>query len=164
MSSAPSNHPNPFVTGNANAVCDLLVAQLRSEAACDGSGVFRDRATALAGTIAPVLTWVRDNKAVTLDMRQCRYTLQLGSLCILVTHGVFLARDAETGAVSKVQVPDMPAALIEPVRCYLGEIPGYDTSREWLDQRTNKPLEQHIYTMMYLAQPGPATVGSAARP
>ena len=163
MTSAPSTHTNPFVTGNADAVRDLLVAQLRSEAACDGSEVFRARATALAGTIAPVLTWVRDNKVVTLDMQQCRYTLQLGSLCVLVTHGLSLARDAETGAVSKVQVPDMPAALIEPVRCYLGEIPGYDTSREWLDQRTGKPLEQHSYTLMYVAHPCPSTVGSAAQ-
>jgi intracellular multiplication protein IcmO len=162
MTSTPSNHPNPFVTGDADALRDLLVNQLRGEAACDGFGVFRGRAVALAGTIAPVLACVRDHKGVPINMQQCRYTLQLGSLCILVTHRVFLARDAETGAVGKIQVHDMPAAVIEAVKSYLGEIPGYDTSREWLDQKSDRALEQHSYALMYLAQPHPVTAGPAA--
>lgn len=161
MTSTPLNYPNPFVTGDADALRDLLVDQLRGEAACDGFGVFRGRAIALAGTIAPVLAWVRDHKGVPMNMQQCRYTLQLGSLCILVTHRIFLAREAETGVVGKIQVSDMPAAVVEPVKSYLGEIPGYDTSREWLDQKNDKPLEQHGYALMYLAQPHPVTVGPA---
>ena len=57
-----SNTFNPFAVGNADAIGEMLSSQLGESAPGDSNQVFRDRAVALVGTLAPVLVWMRDHK------------------------------------------------------------------------------------------------------
>ena len=65
-----TNSFNPFATGNADALHELLVSQLGEAPPNDINGVFRDRAVALIGTLAPVLVWMRDHKGVSIISRR----------------------------------------------------------------------------------------------
>ena len=62
---------NAFATGNADAIRELLASQLGDAAQNDANGVFRERAVALIGTIAPVLVWLRDHKSCLLYTSRC---------------------------------------------------------------------------------------------
>lgn len=144
-----SNSFNPFATGNADAIRELLASQLGEQRAEDPNGVFRSRAIALVGTMAPVLTWMRDNKGVPINIESIRFALELRGIWKLAMRRVFELRNGTTGEVSEIQVPDIPADLIYPLQAYLGEIPGYDTSLDWNKQRTDEPFKQHGFALFY---------------
>jgi intracellular multiplication protein IcmO len=59
---------NAFAIGNADAIRELLASQLGEQQQNDPNGVFRERAAALIGTIAPVLVWLRDCKGLSLNI------------------------------------------------------------------------------------------------
>jgi len=144
-----SNTFNPFSTGNADSIRELLASQLGEQRAEDPNGVFRARAIALVGTMAPVLTWMRDNKGIPINIEKIRSALELRSIWKIATRRIFEVRDPETGRVEEIPVPDLPEDLVYPLQAYLGEIPGYDTSLDYNQQKTDKPLEQHGYALFY---------------
>lgn len=144
--------PMSFATCDADDLRDQLIDLMRRPPAADCFSVFRARAVALIGIMAPVLVWLRDHEGIPIDLDRSRDAMQLSWLCTLVTRKVFLARDAHTGAIGEHPVPAMPAGLLDPLQAYLGEIPGYDTSRRWCEQRTEKPVELHSYALFYLTR------------
>lgn len=146
---AQTNSFNPFATGNADALRELLASQLGEAPSNDANGVFRGRAVALIGTIAPVLVWMRDHKGVPIDIEKIRHMVELKSIWMLATHKVFLSLDADTNVVTEIPVRDMPANLLYPLQAYLNEIPGYDTTLPYNEQKTEKPSEQHGYAVFY---------------
>jgi len=143
---------NPFATGNADALHELLVSQLGEAPANDTNGVFRDRAVALIGTLAPVLVWMRDHKGVSINIEKIRFMVELKSIWMLAKHKVFLVRDPDTGGVGEVDAREMPADLIYPLEAYLGEIPGYDTSLPYNAQRSDEPSKQHGFAIFYFTK------------
>jgi intracellular multiplication protein IcmO len=145
-----SNTFNPFATGNADAIRELLASQLGEQTAQDSNGVFRARAVALIGTIAPVLTWMRDHRGVPISIETIRFCLELRWIWTLATHRIFMVRDPANGKITEYDVSkDMPEDIIYPMQAYLGELPGYDSSVPWNQQKDNKPSEQHGYALMY---------------
>src|SRR5271168_5419537 len=83
-----SNSFNPFAIGNADAIRELLASQLGEQRPDDPNGVFRGRAIALIGTIAPVLTWMRDNKNIPINIEKIRFALDLRVIWKLATRRV----------------------------------------------------------------------------
>jgi intracellular multiplication protein IcmO len=144
-----SNSFNPFAVGNADAIRELLVSQLGEQQSNDSNGVFRARATALIGTVAPVLTWMRDNYGVPISIETIRFCLELRWISTLARHRIFMVRNTLGGNPFEYKVPEMPEDLVYPLQAYLGELPGYDSSIEWNQQKENKPAEQHGYALMY---------------
>ena len=144
-----SNTFNPFATGNADTIRELLASQLGEQRAEDPNGVFRSRAIALIGTIAPVLTWMRDHKGMSINIEKIRFALELRGIWKLATKRLFESRNPETGEIDEVKVPDMPEDLIYPLQAYLGEIPGYDTSLDYNKQKTDEPFKQHGFALFY---------------
>src|SRR5580658_4765743 len=122
-----SNTFNPFAIGNADAIGEMLSSQLGESAPGDSNQVFRDRAVALVGTLAPVLVWMRDHKGIPINIEKIRFSLELRSIWMLATLRTFIVRDAATGRFEEIPVPDMPEDMVYPLQAYLGEIPGYDT-------------------------------------
>ncbi len=147
-----TNTFNPFATGNADALHELLVSQLGEAPANDTNGVFRDRAVALIGTLAPVLVWMRDHRNVSINIEKVRFMVELKSIWMLAKHKVFLVRDPDTNVVSEIEVPEMPADLIYPLEAYLGEIPGYDTSLPYNAQKSDEPSKQHGFAIFYFTK------------
>jgi intracellular multiplication protein IcmO len=109
----------------------------------------RFRSCRIIGTIAPVLVWMRDNKGIPIDIERIRFALDLRWIWTLATLRVFLARDAATGRVEEIAVPDMPEDAIYPLQAYLGEIPGYDTELPYNKQKTDEPSKQHGFALFY---------------
>ena len=140
---------NPFATGNADALKELLASQLGEAPANDTNGVFRERAVALIGSLAPVLVWMRDHEGVPIDIEKIRFMVELKSIWLLATQKVFVVRDPATNTVREIAVPRIPTDVVYPLQAYLGEIPGYDTSLPYNEQKTEKPLEQHGYAIFY---------------
>ncbi len=144
-----SNRFNPFAAGNADAIRELLVSQLGEQQSSDQNGVFRGRAVALIGTIAPVLAWMRDTHGIPIDIESIRFSMELRWIGVLAVHKIFLVRNREGGNPIEHRVPNIPDEILYPLQAYLGEIPGYDISVEWNQQRDTKPSEQHGFALMY---------------
>ena len=140
---------NPFATGNADALKELLASQLGEAPANDSNGVFRERAVALIGSLAPVLVWMRDHKGISVNIEKIRFMVELKSIWMLATQKIFVVRDPASNDVAEIHVPDIPTDVVYPLQAYLGEIPGYDTSLPYNEQKTEKPLEQHGYAIFY---------------
>ncbi|ARW18386.1 type IV secretory system conjugative DNA transfer family protein [Komagataeibacter europaeus] len=147
-----SNTFNPFATGNADAIREMLVSQLGEPSSNDANGVFRDRAVGLAGTIAPVLTWMRDTHGVPINIETMRYAMELRWIGTLARHRVFLIRNPGSDHPIEISVPEIPDDILYPAQAYLGELPGYDSSLAWNEQKENKPSEQHGYAKMYFTR------------
>ena len=140
---------NPLAFGNADALRELLVSQLGETSKDDTNGVFRARAVALLGTLAPALIWMRDNKGVPIDIETVRRATELPWIWTLAKSRKFRIFNRGTGEAREIDVPDMPEHLIYPLLAYLGELPGYDQSVPLDKQRSDKPSEQHGYAVMY---------------
>ena len=144
-----SNTFNPFAVGNADAIRELLISQLGEQQSNDANGVFRARATALVGTIAPVLAWMRDNHGVPISVDSIRFSMELRWVGTLAKYRIFLVRNKDGGNPIEYKVPEIPDDILYPMQAYLGEVPGYDTSVEWNQQRDSRPSEQHGFALMY---------------
>ena len=144
-----SNTFNPFSTGNADAIRELLVSQLGDFNPSDANGVFRGRAVALLGTMAPVLVWMRDHKGITINIEQIRQSLELRSIWTLATLKQFLIREPGATDPRTIAVPDIPGDLLYPLLAYLGEIPGYNIDLPYNEQKTDEPFKQHGFALFY---------------
>ena len=141
---------NPFSIGNADAIRELLASQLGDQAQNDPNGVFRERAVALIGTIAPVLVWLRDHKGVPLNIEVIRFSIELRWIWRLAMEKIVLLRDPASGAITELDVSgDIPEDITWPLRSYLGELPGYDPALPLEKQRGDEPSKQHGYAQFY---------------
>jgi len=147
-----TNSYNPFASGNADAVQELVASQLGEAPSNDANGVFRGRAVALIGTLTPVLVWMRDHKGIPIDIEKIRYMVELRSIWTLAKQKVFLIRNLDGGEPERFEVPDIPENLIYPLLAYLGEIPGYNMELPYNQQTSEKPSEQHGYAIFYFTQ------------
>ena len=95
---------NPFAIGNADAIRELLASQLGEQAQNDANGVFRERAVALIGTIAPVLVWLRDVKGLPLNIEVIRFSIELLWIWKLAKEKIVLLRDPATGSLKNLDV------------------------------------------------------------
>ncbi len=144
-----SNTFNPFAIGNADAIREMVVSQLGEPGANDSNGVFRSRAVALMGAIIPVLVWIRDHKMVPIDIERIRDALELRVIWKLAVKKRYELRDKETGAVDEIDVAEIDEEIIYPLRAYLGEIPGYDTTLDYNRQKSDEPSKQHGFARFY---------------
>lgn len=146
-----SNSFNPFATGNAEQIREMVVSQLGEQAANDTNGVFRGRAVALIGAVIPVLTWIRDNAGIPIDIEKIRDALELRAIWKLAVKGDYELRDPATGETRDIRL-ELPQDVAYPLRAYLGEIPGYDTELPYNKQRSDDPSKQHGYARMYFTE------------
>jgi len=141
---------NAFATGNADAIRELLASQLGEQSQNDPNGVFRERAVALIGTIAPVLVWLRDHKGVSLNIEVIRFSIELRWIWKLATQKIYVVRDPETGIETEIDAMDeIPEDIVWPLKAYLGELPGYDPSVPLDKQKGDEPSKQHGFAQFY---------------
>lgn len=141
---------NPFSIGNADAIRELLASQLGEQAQNDANGVFRERAVALIGTIAPVLVWLRDVKGLPLNIEVIRFSIELRWIWKLAKEKIVLVRDPGTGAIANVDVNgEIPEDIVWPLLSYLGELPGFDPDLPLDRQKGDEPSKQHGFAQFY---------------
>ena len=135
---------NPFASGNAAAIHNLFANQVRCPSSSFDSPVWRDRAVALVGYVAPTLVWLRDHKGVTLDFEAVRFATDLGWIT-RVLEGFVSLRDPAFGEITELDVRgQLPDQVVSPLRLYLSETPGYDLAIP-LAQQTRVALDQHSF-------------------
>lgn len=155
-------HPNPF-NCDAATLRSLLVSLLdEEEPPSAGNAVFRSRAVALIGAVAPVLVWVRENKGIRIDLQQSHFAMQMPNLRALAARRVFHVRAPVSHAVSTVQVPDMPDTLIGPLHAYLQGLPASD-GRLAGGRQPDHPARMHFRALLVLAHAF-AQGGASSRP
>lgn len=147
MTSAPSNNPNPYATGTADDVRELLIRRIDEASVGDGMSFWRGRAAALVAALSPVLVWLRDHKGIQLDEQRCYAAFELREIATLWDRKVALIREPATGRVQEVQAEDLPADLHRLLGAYLADLPGYDPTHPFEKQRTQRPEELHGYAL-----------------
>ncbi len=102
---APSNTMNPFSSGSASYLVNMLVS-LMPDSEGDNA-MWKERAVSLIGSMMPALTWKRDNQEMPLSVRTIRDGLSLP-------------------AVIKLERDDaVPAEIRAGLSGYLDTLPGF---------------------------------------
>ena len=141
---------NPFLTGNADAIRELLASQLGEQSPSDANGVFRERAVALIGTISPVLVWLRDHKGIPLNIEVIRFSVELRWIWKLAMQKKALIRNPDTGVEREIYLDgEIPEEITWPLRSYLGELPGFDPTMPLDKQKGDEPSKQHGFAQFY---------------
>jgi intracellular multiplication protein IcmO len=104
-SRAPSNTMNPFSSGSASYLTNMLVS-LMPDAEGDNA-MWKERAVALIASLMPALTWKRDFQEIPLSVSSIRSYLNLNNV-------IKLSRDE-----------GLPPTLRVGVKGYLDTLPGY---------------------------------------
>ncbi len=137
---APSNSLNPFSSGSASYLTNLMVG-LMDEAGGDNA-MWKGRAISMMSSLMPALTYKRNNLGMLLDVGVVRDHLSLQAI-------VRLSR-----------VPDLPDRIKRGLASYLETLPGYvdfafdDEGREKPPSPEDPPfdisvpLQQHGYLSM----------------
>lgn len=102
---APSNTMNPFSSGSASYLVNMLVS-LMPESEGDNA-MWKERAVSLVGAMMPVLTWKRDNQDIPMSVRTIRDNLSLNNV-------VKLSRDKA-----------VPEEMLAGMKGYLDTLPGF---------------------------------------
>jgi intracellular multiplication protein IcmO len=116
---APSNTMNPFSSGSASYLTNMLVS-LMPQAEGDNA-MWKERAVSLISSLMPALTWKRDNQDVPLSVSSIRDFLGLHNI-------IKLSRDDA-----------LPDLLRESLKGYLDTLPGY-VDAAFDDNGKDKPL------------------------
>ena len=64
----------------------------------------------------------------------------------------FEVRDPATGEVRDIDVASIDEDIIYPLKAYLGELPAYDITLDWNQQKTEEPSRQHGFAVFYFTR------------
>jgi intracellular multiplication protein IcmO len=103
--------------------------------------------------MAPVLVWMRDNKGVALNIDTIRSSFELRCIWKIAMKKNFEVRDPATGEVRDIDVASIDEDIIYPLKAYLGELPAYDITLDWNQQKTEEPSRQHGFAVFYFTRP-----------
>lgn len=116
---APSNTMNPFSSGSAGYLTNMLVS-LMPEAEGDNA-MWKERAVSLLGSLIPALTWKRDHQDIPMSVGVIRQALTLASV-------VKMSRDE-----------GIPENIRKGIKGYLETLPGY-VDAAFDDEGRDKPM------------------------
>lgn len=115
---APSNTMNPFSSGSASYLTNMLVS-LMPDAEGDNA-MWKERAVSLLGSLIPALTWKRDNQDIPMSVSVIRQSLTLSSV-------VKMSRDES-----------VPESIRQGIKGYLETLPGF-VDAAFDDEGRDKP-------------------------
>jgi intracellular multiplication protein IcmO len=116
---APSNTMNPFSSGSASYLTNMLVS-LMPQAEGDNA-MWKERAVSLISSLMPALTWKRDNQDIPLSVSSIRSYLDLPNV-------IKLSRDDA-----------LPDQMRESIKGYLNTLPGF-VEAAFDDNGKEKPM------------------------
>lgn len=122
-----SNTLNPFISGSAGGLTELLVG-LMDEAGGDNA-MWKGRAISLVSGIMMALVWLRDNEGLLLDVDQIRKHLILEEIQNLAKRR------------------DLPLNIGDAIKSYLVSLPGYNPNAP-NGKQSETANDQHGYLQM----------------
>ena len=139
-----SNTMNPFCQGSSSMLTQLVVNLMGSSGQGDGD-MWKGRAIAFVEALMRVLVYMRDDGAVLLDANTIRNYFSLDRLEAMVVDKVFPRDDQES-----VNIEEVPKLVTDPLRNYLGTLPGYNKEKK--GKQVSQVLEQHGFITMQLVR------------
>jgi len=147
-----SNTMNPFCNGSSSMLSQLVVSLMEAGTPTSpDSDMWKGRAIVFVEAVMKVLVYMRDKGKILLDANVVRNYFELGRLEAIGMDKMFPRDNQEP-----VSLADAPDVVLEPIRNYLKNLPGYDPTKK--GKQGSTVLEQHGFITMQLTR----TFGSLA--
>ncbi len=140
-----SNTMNPFCQGSSSMLTQLVVNLMGSSGQSSDGDMWKGRAIAFVEALMRLLVYMRDEGAILLDANTIRNYFTLDRLEAIVVDKVFPRDDQES-----VNIEDIPKLVTDPLRNYLGTLPGYNKEKK--GKQVSQVLEQHGFITMQLVR------------
>lgn len=140
-----SNTMNPFSQGSSSMLTQLVVSLMDSGGADASGDMWKGRAIAFVEALMRVLVYMRDQGHILLDANIIRNYFSLTRLETIVLDKSFI-RDYQ----EPVTLNDVPDVILEPLKNYVINLPGYDLNRK--GKQVSQVLEQHGFITMQLTR------------
>jgi intracellular multiplication protein IcmO len=146
-----SNTMNPFCNGSSSMLSQLVVSLMDSSSQSSDGDMWKGRAIVFVEALMKVLVYMRDKGKILLDANSIRNYFELTRLEAIAMDRMFPRDNQEP-----VSLADAPELVIEPIKNYVKNLPGYDVSKK--GKQGSQVLEQHGFITMQLTK----TFGSLA--
>ena len=140
-----SNTMNPFCQGSSSMLTNLVVSLMGGAGQSSDGDMWKGRAIAFVEALMRVLVYMRDQGAILLDANTIRNYFPLERLESIVVDKIF-PRDEQEG----VNIESIPKVVTDPLRNYLGTLPGYNKEKK--GKQVSQVLEQHGFITMQLVR------------
>ena len=140
-----SNTMNPFCNGSSSMLSQLVVSLMDTGAPTADSDMWKGRAIVFVEALMKILVYMRDQGKILLDANTVRNYFELGRIEAIAMDKMFPRDNQEP-----VSLADAPDVVLEPIKNYLKNLPGYDPSKKGKQSPT--VLEQHGFITMQLTR------------
>lgn len=140
-----SNTMNPFCNGSSSMLSQLVVSLMDSGTQSSDSDMWKGRAIVFVEALMKVLVYMRDQGKILLDANTIRNYFELPRLEAIALDKMFPRDNQEP-----VSLADAPDLILEPIRNYIVNLPGYDRSKK--GKQGSQVLEQHGFITMQLTR------------
>lgn len=140
-----SNTMNPFANGSSSMLTQLVVSLMDSAGESSDGDMWKGRAISFVEALMKILVYMRDEGKILLDANSIRNYFSLTMLEPIVCDKIFPRIDLEP-----VSLADAPAIVLEPIKNYMINLPGYDFNKK--GKQGSQTLEQHGFITMQLTR------------
>jgi len=140
-----SNTLNPFCQGSSSMLTQLVVSLMGGSGQSSDGDMWKGRAIAFVEALMRLLVYMRDEGAILLDANTIRNYFALERLEAIIVDKVFPRDDQES-----VNIESIPKLVTDPLRNYLGTLPGYNKEKK--GKQVSQVLEQHGFITMQLVR------------
>lgn len=140
-----SNTINPFCQGSSSMLTQLVTSLMGGSKDSGDGDMWKGRAIAFVEALMRLLVYMRDEGAILLDADTIRNYFDLQRLEIIVVDKIFPRDDQES-----VNIESVPKVVTDPLRNYLGTLPGYNKEKK--GKQVSQVLEQHGFITMQLVR------------
>jgi intracellular multiplication protein IcmO len=140
-----SNTVNPFANGSSSMLSQLVVSLMDASSGEGSADMWKGRAINFVESLMRILTVMRDNGHILLDANTIRQYFNLDKLEKIVVDNVFVTPNG-----TNVSLNDVPVEVIEPLKNYVFNLPGYTAKNK--GRQAGEVLEQHGFITMQLTR------------
>src|SRR3990167_1152209 len=140
-----SNTMNPFCNGSSSMLSQLVVSMMDQGTQSADGDMWKGRAIVFVEALMKVLVYMRDKGKILLDANSIRNYFELPRLEAIGIDKMFPRDNQEP-----VSLADAPDLVLEPIKNYLKNLPGYDPSKK--GKQSAQVLEQHGFITMQLTR------------
>ncbi len=140
-----SNTMNPFCNGSSEMLSQLVVSLMDAGSQSADGDMWKGRAIVFVQALMKVLVYMRDQGKILLDANTIRNYFELNRLEAIAVDKMFPRDNQEP-----VSLADAPELILEPIKNYIKNLPGYDPSKK--GKQSSQVLEQHGFITMQLTR------------
>ncbi len=140
-----SNTMNPFNQGSSSMLSELVTSLMDSGSGGGDGDMWKGRAISFVQALMKILVMMREEGRLLLDANTIRNYFLLEKLEQMVVDKMFPLDEG-----SPVPLHDLPDVVLQPLKMYLDNLPGYVPSRK--GNQSGEVREQHGFITMQLTR------------